>query len=183
MALKGRKFKSQSTVLKVCKTLIQVACYHSKIRSLLNHDHNKFPFAVCYIDQSIQFWSGFIPLIGGGWIYPTLFTANDLSNSHSPSCSIHDILLLQTNTLALLHLHVPCLLWSSSCPLAFTSNSQRFSQNMPIPSSLLNTCTYHLTPFVFAIWTTVLHHTLLSPLLSRSFSNFPETRCLTPCML
>ena len=48
--------------------------------------------------QSIQFWSGFIPVNRGGRIYPALH----LSNSHSPSRSIHGILLLQTNTLALL---------------------------------------------------------------------------------
>ena len=60
---------------------------------------------------------------------------------------------------------------------------------MPI-TSLLNTCTYHLTPFAFAIWTTgffnpnisirssfspsVLHYMLLSPLLSQSFSSAEE---------
>ena len=79
---------------------------------------------------SIQFWSGFIPVNRGGWIYPTL--AN-LSNSHSPSRSIEDILLLQTNTLALLlHLHLPHIFWSSLLPLALHFKLQHFSQNMPI---------------------------------------------------
>ena len=63
-----------------------------------------------------------------GW--PDLPHSNtNLSNSHSPSPSIHGILLLQTNTFALLlHLCLPCLLWSSSLPLAllFTSNSNAF---------------------------------------------------------
>ena len=39
------------------------------------------------------------------WGWPDLSRCNsNLSNSHSPSRSIHGILLLQTNTLALLHL-------------------------------------------------------------------------------
>ena len=37
--------------------------------------------------------------------------------------------------------------------LPFTSNSNTFHKTCP--SSLLNTCPYHLTPFAFAIWTTV----------------------------
>ena len=54
-------------------------------------------------------------------------------NSHSPSCSIHGILLLKTNILAhLLHLRPPRLLWSSSLPLALHFKLQRFSQNIPI---------------------------------------------------
>ena len=70
---------------------------------------------------------------------------SNLSDSHSPSCTIR-ILLLQTNTLALLlHLRLPRLLWWSSLPLAFTSNSNAFLKTCP--SSLLNTCPYHLTPF------------------------------------
>ena len=49
---------------------------------------------------------------------PDLLHSNsNLSNAHSPSCSIQGILLLQTNTLALLlYLCLPCLLWSSSLP-------------------------------------------------------------------
>ena len=83
-----------------------------------------------------------------GW--PDLPHSNsNLSNSHSPSRSIHGILLLETNTLALLlHLPLPRLLWSSSLPLAFTSNSNAFIKTCP--SSLLNKCLYHLTPFAFA---------------------------------
>ena len=68
------------------------------------------------------------------WGWPNLPHPNsNLSNSHSPSHSIQGILLLQTNTLALLlHLHLPCLLWSSSLLLAFHFKLQCFSQNMPI---------------------------------------------------
>ena len=46
-------------------------------------------------------------------------SGSNLSNSHSPSRSIHCILLFQTNTPALLlHLHFPCLPRSSSLPLS-----------------------------------------------------------------
>ena len=66
-----------------------------------------------------------------GW--PDLPHSNsNLSNSHSPSRSIHGILFLQTNTLALLlQLRLPRLLWSSSLPLALHFESQRFSQTGP----------------------------------------------------
>ena len=58
---------------------------------------------------------------------------SNLSNSHSPFHLIQFILLLQTNTLALLlHLHVPRLLWSFLLPLALHFKLQRFSQNKPI---------------------------------------------------
>ena len=64
-----------------------------------------------------------------GWLDLPHFNSN-LSNSHSPSRLIHGIILLQTNTLALLlHLH---LLWSSSLPLALHFKLQCFSQNIPI---------------------------------------------------
>ena len=86
-----------------------------------------------------------------GW--PDLPHSNsNLSNSHSPSCSIHGILLLQTKTFALVpHLRLPRPLWSSSLPLVLHFKLQRFSQNMPIIPP--KTCPYHLTSFAFAIWT------------------------------
>ena len=67
-----------------------------------------------------------------GWLDLPHSNSN-LSNSHSPSRSIQSILLLQTNTLALLlHLHIPHLFWSSTLPLALNFKFQCFSQNMPI---------------------------------------------------
>ena len=89
-----------------------------------------------------------------GWLDLPHSNSN-LSKSHSPSCSIQGILLLQTNTLALvLYLRLPRLLWSSLLPLVLHFKLQHFSQNMP--SALLNTCLYQfLTPFAFAIWTTL----------------------------
>ena len=76
---------------------------------------------------------------------------SNLSNSHSPSHSIHGILFLETNTLALLlHLRLPLLLWLSSLPLALHFKLQRFSQNMPIippqhmPVPSHSICLYHL---------------------------------------
>ena len=85
------------------------------------------------------------------WGWPDLPHPNsNLSNSHYPSHSIQGILLLQTNTLALLlHLCLPHLLWSSLLALALHFKLQCFSQTCP--SSLLNTCPYHLSPFAFAI--------------------------------
>ena len=89
------------------------------------------------------------------WGRPDLPHSNSyLSNSHSPSCLIHGIFLLQTNTLALLlHLYLPHLLSSSSLPFALHFKLQCFSKTYPL--SLLNTCPYHLTPFASAIWITV----------------------------
>ena len=51
------------------------------------------------INQSIQFWSGFIPVNRGGRIYPS----SDLYNSHSPSSSIQGV-LLSKHTLLLFRL-------------------------------------------------------------------------------
>ena len=70
-------------------------------------------------------------------------------NSHSLPRPIHGILFLQTNTLALvLHLRLPCRLWSSPFPLALHFKIQRFSQNMsiippqhlPVPSHSIRLC-------------------------------------------
>ena len=83
-----------------------------------------------------------------GWLDLPHSNSN-LSNSHSSSRSIQGILLLQTNTLAvLLHLRLPLLLWSSSLPLALHFKLQCFSQNMPtippqhmpIPSHSIRLC-------------------------------------------
>ena len=100
--------------------------YHSSsVLSFADGNGENFPS----LSSSIQFLSGFIPVNGGGWIYPS----SNLSNSHSPSCSILGVLFLQTNGLALLlHLHLPCLLWSSLLPLSPHFKLQRFSQNVPI---------------------------------------------------
>ena len=81
---------------------------------------------------------------------------SNLSNSHSPSRSIQCILLLQTNTPALLlHLHFPCLPRLSSLPLSIHFKLQMNAFLKTCPSSLLNTCPYHLILFAFAIWTTL----------------------------
>ena len=90
--------------------------------------------------SSIQFLIRVYPCKRG---WPDWHHSNiNLSNSHSPSRSIHGILLFQTNTLALLHFFYvffgcPCFL------LLFTSNSNTFLKICP--SSLLNTCPYLLT--------------------------------------
>ena len=115
----------------------------------------------------------FIPVNGGGQIYPS----RNLSNSHSPSRSIHGVLFLQTNTLALLlHLHLPCLLWSSSLPLApmlfsegayhpSSTHAHTISLHSPLPSE-------SLFPSILASPSGPLFS--FSPLLSRFFLKLPS---------
>ena len=105
----------------------------------------KKPLVISYSDQLynnyhilIQFWFGYIPVNGGGQIYPTLPAISPTPTFSKPTLKIA----------LLFHLRLPRLLWSSSLPLALHSNSNTF----------LNTCLYHLTPFAFAIWTSFLHH-------------------------
>ena len=65
-----------------------------------------------------------------GWLDLPHSNSN-LSNSHSPPCSIQGILFLQTNTLSLLlHLYLPHLLWSSSLPLSLHFKFECFSQRV-----------------------------------------------------
>ena len=101
---------------------------------------------------SIQFWSRFIPINEGDRIYPsltavsptpTLYLARFMASSFSKPT-----LLLSFST-CIFHVFFghPRFL------LPFTSNSNTFLKTYP--SSLLNTCPYHLTPFAFTIWTTV----------------------------
>ena len=97
--------------------------------------------------QNYHHQSNLIQVYPRKQVWPDLPHSNsNLSNSHSPFRSIHGILLLQTNTL----------LSFSTCVfhvffgrprflLSFTSNSNAFLKTCP--SSLLNTCPYHLTPF------------------------------------
>ena len=95
----------------------------------------------------IQFWSVFNPVNGGGRIYPTFAAI-----CPTPTLHLAQFVFLQINTLALLlHLSLPCLLWSSSSPLALHFKHQVNAFLKTCLSSLLNTCLYHLTPFAFAI--------------------------------
>ena len=104
------------------------------------------------INQSIQFWSGFIPVNRGSQIYPTL-------TAISPTPTLH-LTWFMASSLS----KPPLLLFFSTCVfhvffgcprflLPFTSNYNAFLKTSP--SSHLNTCPYHLTPFAFAIWTIV----------------------------
>ena len=138
--------------------------------------------------SSIQFWSGFIPVNEGGWIYPS-----NLSHSHSPSHLIHGILFFHTNTLALLlHLRSPCLnsLGRPRFLFPFTSNSNAFLKTWHHPTlTLARTISLHsplpsqpLFPSIptsplgllSSFSASVLHHTLLSPSLSQFFSKLPS---------
>ena len=125
---------------------------------------------------------------GGGWIYP----GSNLSNSHSPSRSIHIILFLKTNALALLlHLGLPRLLWLSSLPLAPHFKLQAFSQNVPIiPPQHMPIPSHSISPLpseplfhwiltspsgpLFSFSPSVLHHTLLSRSFLKLLSRFPS---------
>ena len=95
----------------------------------LRHFRNQATLLSC---QSIN--PIFIQVSPRKWGWPDLPNSNsNLSNSHSTSRSVHGILPLQTNTLALLlHLRLPRLPWSSSPPLALHFKLQCFSQNLPI---------------------------------------------------
>ena len=92
----------------------------------------------------IQFWYGLIPLNGGGQIHPTL-TANSptptfyLARFKASSFSKPTLLLSFSTFVFHVFFGRPHFL------LPFTSNSNAFLKTCP--SSLLNTCPYHLTPF------------------------------------
>ena len=108
-------------------------------------------------NQSIQFWSGFIPINGGGGIYPTLTATSPTPTLHlaqfKASSFSKPTLLLSFST-CVFHFFFgrPCFL------LPFTSDSNAFLKTCP---SSLNTCPNHLTPFTFAIWTTVSLHSVI----------------------
>ena len=124
---------------------------------------------------------------------------SNLSNSHSHSRSIQGILLLQTNTLALLlHLRPLRLLWLSSPPLALHFKLHCFSENMPIippqhmpvPSHSIRLCPEPPSPSIPTIRASVLFFSIsfaphialtiaLSPSQNCHFI-FPQTPCLTP---
>ena len=100
---------------------------------------------------------GLSPFINGdARIYPTLTAISPTPTLHltwfKASSFSKPILLL-----TLPHLHLPRLFWSSSLPLALHFKLQCFSQS-------------HLTPFAFAIWTTVSFNPNISIRSSASFS-------------
>ena len=81
---------------------------------------------------SIQFWSGFIPVNGGGWIYPTLIAISPMPTLHFAqfkASSFSKPTLLLSFTTCIFHIFFGrhCFL------LPFTSNSNFFLQTyMPI---------------------------------------------------
>ena len=87
-----------------------------------------------------------------GWPdLPTLTAISPMPTLHLArfkASSFSKITLLLSFSTCVFHVFFgrPCFL------LPFTSNSNAFLKTCP--SSLLNTCPYHLTPFTFAIWTT-----------------------------
>ena len=157
--------------------------------SLFRAKYNQFEFFV-FINESNQLISPILIRVcpcEGGRIYtiltaicstPTLHLTRFMASSPKPT------LLLCFST-CIFHVFFG----SPRFIFPFTSNSNAFHKTCP--SSLLRTCPYHLTRFTFAIWTTVslittsplgplssfspsvLRYSLLSPLLSRSFSKLP----------
>ena len=99
-----------------------------------------------YWRKSIQ--SRSIPVNGGGRIYPTLTAITPTPTLHLARFKVSSFskptLLLSFFT-CVFHVFFgrPCFLFP------FTSNSNTFLKTCP--SSLLNTCPYHLTPFTFAL--------------------------------
>ena len=109
-------------------------------------------FVNIFVNQSINqsnFDPGFIPLAG---IYPTLTAISPTPTLHLARFKVSSFskptLLLSFST-CIFHAFFGC----PHFLLPFTSNSNAFVKTCP--SSLLNTCSYPLTPFAFAIWTTV----------------------------
>ena len=101
-----------------------------------------------FVSYQSNFDPGLSPLQTG----VAAFTHSDsnLSNSHSPPRSIHGIsfskpTLLLSFSICVFHVFFGC----PRFLLPFTSSSNAFLKTCP--SSLLNTCPYHLTPFAFAI--------------------------------
>ena len=98
--------------------------------------HTKYPQLIIIYTLStssiiinpVLIW--FYPLKRGWQDLPN--SACNLSHSHSPSHSILCILLLQTNTLTLLHLRSPCLPQSYLLPLSLHFKIQCLPQNMAI---------------------------------------------------
>ena len=93
--------------------------------------------------QSIQFWSGFIPVNRGGQIYPTLVAISPIPTLHLTrfnASSFKPTFLLFFST-CIFHVFLSCLQFL----FPFTSNSNTFLKTCP--SSLLNTYPYHLTSF------------------------------------
>ena len=102
----------------------------------------------CSSSSSIQFLSGFIPINRGGCIYPTL-----MANSPTPTLHLARFIAFFFSKPSLLLSFSTCVFHVFfGCPrflLPFNSNSNAFLKTCP--SSLLNKCLCHLTPFAFAI--------------------------------
>ena len=133
-------------------TLAEMRCRgHAKI---INH-------------QSVQFWSGFIPVNGSVRIYPTLTAISSTPTLHLvrfKASSFSKPTLLLSSSFSALHFKLEC-----------------FSQNMPVPSHPLFP-SIPTSPFgtLSSFSPSVLHHTLLSRSFSKLPFHFPSNTCLTP---
>ena len=124
----------------------------------------------------IQFWSGFIPVNGGGRIYPTLtaiLLTPTLHLTRFKASSLSKPTLLLCFSTCIFHVFFGC----PHFLLPFTSNSNAFLKTCS--SSLFNKCPYHLTPFAFAISEPLFPSILTSPIGPLSF--FLHLFCTTHC--
>ena len=115
-----------SKLCKYCICQSEKTIFATTPRLLYSAVHYKKKLITCLFSLSLN--PVLIRLYHHKWGWLDLLHSNsNLSNSHSPSRLIHSILLLQTNTFAfLLHLHLPCLLWSSLLPLVLHFKLQQF---------------------------------------------------------
>ena len=139
----------------------------------------------------MQLWSGFILVNGGDRIYPTLTAISPIPTLHFAQFKASSFSKPTLKIAHLLHLCLPYLLWSSLLPLALHFKLQCFfskDAHHPSPTHAQTISLHSPLPFepLFPFMPTsplgllssfspsILHHTLLSPWLSRSFSKFPS---------
>ena len=134
-----------------------------------------------YSTYANQFWSGVIPKNGDGRIYLTLTAVSPnltlhLTHSWYPfspnqhSCSLSSTPSLVVLTSSSTSLQTPTL-FSKRAYHPSSTYASTISLHLPLPSEPMFPLipTSPLGP-LFSFSPSVLHHTLLSPLLSRSFS-------------
>ena len=78
------------------------------------------------------------------WVYPlkrqwlgSLYSNSNLINSHSPSHSIHGLLILQTNTFALLHLSLEIVLFTKITVTCLSKDFVKYIVNNVIHNNFL----------------------------------------------
>ena len=131
------------------------------------------------INQSIQFWAAFIPVNGGSWIYHILAVISPTSTLHLAwfvaSFFSKPTLLLSSTCISHIFFGRPCfLLPFTSTPTLCSKHARTISFHSPLPSEpLFPSIPTSPLGLLSSFSPSVLHHTLLSPLPSGSFSKMP----------